>query len=252
MNITKEIIQRVENMILLAWPAEIEEKYHSWILRANRGVSKRANSVFTVGTMPKTINWLNELEYFYEQHSIPPCYYISELTPIEVEQTLSEAKYKKVNDMYLLYHESEKIVRNMKKDRELNATFESDASEKWIKSFLTLEGHDQSMEAGFQIIFNKISIPKAFITLYQNEQVIAHGTIAIKDDWGYISNVVVDQQFRRRGYGSQVILQLAKWALENETKYVFLQVLKSNKAGLKLYDHLGFMKLSESHFRLKQ
>lgn len=251
MNISKETQQLVEQVIALAWPAEIEEPYHSWMLRANRGVSKRANSVFTIGEMPSTDNWLSEIERFYDNRLLSPCFYIGENTPQEVDQLLAKNNYEIINEMYLLYHESKRVVETVEKNNELVTTFNHDVNSSWVDSFMQLERHDTSLREGYEIIFQNIQIPKMFLTLKLNEKVVALGTVAIKDGWGYISNVVVDQRYRRRGFGSQVIRELAKWAYEHDTKYIFLQVKKTNKAGLKLYEHLGFSTLSESHFRIK-
>lgn len=247
----RETKKLVEHVIALAWPSKIEKMYHSWILRVNEGVSKRANSVFTVGEMPKTEHWLKEIESFYEKHSVKSNFYIAESSPPELEHILIAANYEKINDMYLLYHESERVVNEIERMSKLVATYETEVSDEWIDLFLQLEGHEESKRTEYASIFENIKIPKMFLSLSLNERIVALGTIAVKDHWGYISNVVVDQQFRRQGFGSQVIRELAKWSLNNETEYIFLQVLKSNHAGLKLYEHLGFATLSESHFRIK-
>jgi len=245
------VVERVEKIIVKAWPSEIEKRYHSWLLRINRGVSKRANSVFTVGAMPEAKNWLEEIEMFYRKHSLPPCFYISEASPQELDETLKMNGYETVNEMFLLYHKSDEIIAQVKQNEDLSFRFEQFPNESWLDAFIYLEGHADVTKEAYDLIFKRIRIPSGFLTVKLDETIVALGTVAAKDGWGYISNVVVNDSFRRRGYGSQVIRALANWAVEHQTKHVFLQVLKTNHAGMELYHRLGFSKLSESHFRLK-
>ncbi|WP_242490999.1 acetyltransferase [Priestia endophytica] len=43
----------IENLAQNAWPCYIQEKIDNWRMRATFGVSKRANSVHTSGSMPE-------------------------------------------------------------------------------------------------------------------------------------------------------------------------------------------------------
>src|SRR5690625_6709633 len=79
MKITQNTLQIIEKTAMRAWPAKIEKPFYSWQLRANSGVTKRANSVFTLGKMHTVSDWLSKIEAFYIYKAIEPCFYISAL-----------------------------------------------------------------------------------------------------------------------------------------------------------------------------
>ena len=56
-----------------------------------------------------------------------------------------------------------------------------------------------------------------------------------------IGNIVTAKAHRRRGYGTQVVAALVR-DLERRGYRVFLHVLKSNRAAVSFYEHLGFQR----------
>lgn len=251
MEITNETLELVENIAFRSWPAEIEEPFYSWKLRANRGVTKRANSVFTIGKLPAHKKWLEEVESFYNEKAIVPCFYISALSPYVLDDILNQENYEKVGEMYILHQDTKEILQVINSNLSIDVQIEYDASPGWVSSFLELEEYDERLRSYFEIIFHKILLEKAFLTIYLNNDVAAVGTIAIQSGWGYVSNVVVNKRYRQQGIGTQLMRHLAWWAHQNHTERLFLQVLKENKVALSLYERLGFSVLTESHYRMK-
>lgn len=246
-----EKIELVESIAAKAWPAKKTESYGDWILRIHEGVTKRANSVFTVGKMPSSNNWLEEIEKFYETNNVVPCFYITEVTPSTLDDILQRKGYEKETDIYILSGKSKAITECIIESAELTVDRSDYVTEEWMDSFLTLEGHTVESESAFQQIFQQIHLEKSFITLYKENEVTAVATVAIEDGWGYVSNVVVNKQFRRQGIAQQLLLQLARWAKDKGAKQLFMQVLAHNEPALKLYEKLGFTILAKSHYRIK-
>src|SRR5690625_4433719 len=115
----EEIITKLELIAAEAWPAKTMEPFGEWILRANDGVSKRANSLLAIGTIP-TDSWLHIYESFYKSYEIEPCVYISEVTPKEVVEKLFAHDYEVVTKMYILTNEVNTVLKQTKRDPTLD------------------------------------------------------------------------------------------------------------------------------------
>lgn len=246
-----KINRLIETVAAHAWPGEVVKKYGDWLLRANNGVTKRANSVLTVGEIPERKNWLIEIETFYEEKNIRPCFYITESTPEQLDQLLAKNNYKIDTELNILVNDTDKLIGAIEENDRFQISIVNDVTSDWITSFLTLEEHDLNQREAFETIFQGICLPKGFLAICLHDEIVAVATIATEHGWGYISNVVVSEQYRRQGIASQLLFQLAKWASEHDTKNVFMQVLADNEPALRLYEKLGFKKLARSHYRMK-
>lgn len=63
----------IGNLAQNAWPCYTQEKIENWGMKATFGVSKRANSVHIIEAMTEDPTWLQKIEAFYKNKSIPPC-----------------------------------------------------------------------------------------------------------------------------------------------------------------------------------
>lgn len=241
----------IETVAARAWPAGVEEKCGDWLLRANDGVTKRANSVLTIGAMPMQENWLKEIETFYEEKKIRPCFYITESTPKQLDKLLAEKNYEVITRLVILAIETERLIDRIEENDQFKTSVLDHVTPDWLTAFLTLEEHDLNERQAFEAIFKGIRLPKCFLAIYAHNEIVAVATIATEYGWGYISNVVVSKRYRRQGIASQLLLHLAKWAREQNTENVFMQVLSDNKPALQLYKKLGFSQLAKSHYRMK-
>lgn len=250
----KTCLYNLETIAFKAWPASIKQTYGSWIIRSNDGVTKRANSVFTLGEIPNEKTWLKDIEKTYKEHSHQSCFYISELTPIEVDAKLRAHHYLKEGEMYLMKARSKRVRNLIKKRKDICITYCSEVKDQWIYDFLRLESYSKKLFSAYKQIFTNIKLNKCFITIRQknSNEVVALGTIATDRGWGYLSNIVVNEKVRRQGLALQLLRALASWGIENGATHLFLQVLKSNKPALKLYERLQFQYVSSSHYRVKE
>lgn len=246
----EEIITKLELIAAEAWPAKTMEPFGEWILRANDGVSKRANSLLAIGTIP-TDSWLHIYESFYKSYEIEPCVYISEVTPKEVVEKLFAHDYEVVTKMYILTNEVNTVLKQTKRDPTFNVTFEPELTEEWLSNFLKFGKHDELTREAYGTIFSKIKMQKVFVTLWLEGVPVAVATIVADQGWGYICNVVVDEAYRRRGIASQLFFHLATWALQHNAFNLFMQVLQHNEPALQFYNKLNFKYLSESYYLMK-
>lgn len=241
-------LHAIEKFIAQAWPAETEENYNDWILRANAGVTKRANSVYSIGDIPSSQNWLKDIELFYTRQAIMPCFYISELSAPDLDSFLYVQGYEKTGEMFLM----EQLCKATTSPQKYQVEIELAATPAWIRNFLQLEGFSPDSYTAYGNIFSNITLHKAFISLYHEADVVALGTIVVKEKQAYLSNIVVHERIRRQGVAYILMQELANYAHEHGVEKIYLQVLQDNLPAIRLYEKCGFKRIAASHYRMKK
>lgn len=74
-------------------------------------------------------------------------------------------------------------------------------------------------------------------------ELVAYSFCRLILDELHLDNIAVENQFRRRGLGNIMVWILLKIASLQEIKYVHLEVRKSNRAAISLYEKYGFKKV---------
>ena len=71
-------------------------------------------------------------------------------------------------------------------------------------------------------------------------QVVGYAGVLVMADEGYITNVAVFPEYRRRGIGAQIIEVFMNFARANRLAFLTLEVRPSNAAAIALYQGFGF------------
>lgn len=72
------------------------------------------------------------------------------------------------------------------------------------------------------------------------EKVVGYAGLLVMADEGYITNVAVFPEYRRRGVAEQLIAVFDKFARGNRLAFLTLEVRPSNAAAIALYQRFGF------------
>lgn len=78
--------------------------------------------------------------------------------------------------------------------------------------------------------------------LYQNNTLIAYARVKIEQSTARISRVLVDKNFRNKGYGRQIIFWAETEALKNDIQSIEIHALDS---AVEFYKHLGYSQEGE-------
>ena len=92
------------------------------------------------------------------------------------------------------------------------------------------------------------TITDEFSTIYlltESDSVIGYGGIKTVLDEAEIYNVAVKNEYRRHGYGKQIVNKLIEHAASSGAKKIFLEVNEHNRPAVALYLACGFNKISE-------
>lgn len=84
-----------------------------------------------------------------------------------------------------------------------------------------------------------------FIAAVEGEKVIGYIGMSVVIDEGYIFNVAVNADFRRKGVGTALINELVTYGKKNDLCFITLEVRESNQAAISLYSDFGFIKVGE-------
>lgn len=84
-----------------------------------------------------------------------------------------------------------------------------------------------------------------FFTATEEEKVIGYIGMSVVVDEGYIFNVAVNKNFRKKGVGSALVETLVTYAKKNNLCFLTLEVRESNADARSLYEKFGFIRVGE-------
>lgn len=84
-----------------------------------------------------------------------------------------------------------------------------------------------------------------FLTALDDNRVVGYIGMNVVVDEGYIFNVAVDENYRKKGIGSVLIRELVTFGKKNNLCFLTLEVRESNKNARSLYSKFGFIKVGE-------
>ena len=79
-----------------------------------------------------------------------------------------------------------------------------------------------------------------FFIAQQNGSVLGYLGISVILDEGYITNIAVFPEFRKKGIASKLLEFLFDFAKQKELSFVSLEVRESNMPAISLYKKFGF------------
>ena len=84
-----------------------------------------------------------------------------------------------------------------------------------------------------------------FLVAVEDEKVIGYVGMEVIVDEGYIFNVAVSADYRRRGVGYALVRELVTYSMKNSLCFITLEGRESNSAAISLYSKFGFIKAGE-------
>jgi ribosomal protein S18 acetylase RimI-like enzyme len=91
-----------------------------------------------------------------------------------------------------------------------------------------------------------------FLVVDEGGTVVATTLLSFPERTGYISTVVVDPQYRRRGFAKALLERARTIAQAAGRKYVALDVLANNTPARALYESLGYRPLQETQLMVHE
>jgi ribosomal protein S18 acetylase RimI-like enzyme len=131
------------------------------------------------------------------------------------------------------------------------ATMESTASEAWLTTCCQMNQINDRNKGILQRMLGNIIPAKCFASIYHDETVVACGMGVRQGEYVGLFDLVVHPNYRGRGYGTQLVLNLLAWGKKGNARRAYLQVMLNNHPALYLYQKVGFREHYQYWYRIK-
>ncbi len=232
-------IVELEQVAANAWIAHDTERLGGWLLRANNGVTRRANSVLPIGPPVLPLDEVIEKVIdFYKERNLLPRFQMSEASkPIELDRDLSERGFSVGLQVEL---HTAAINHLVKKESVIDVLISNRITDSWMSVYSESSGYDASTMETRKDLMNRTSLHKVFALARINREPVGVGFGVVEDKWLGLFNVAVHPSMRGKGVAQAVNIALAKWGHQRNARSAYLQVESENLPALKLYNKLGF------------
>ncbi len=233
-----KIVQERANNI---WPAEFSYLLNGWILRFSKGVTWRANSVLPLNYWGKNINKdISKVEEIYRKFNSSSKFMLHDQhDPPELLSVLTEASYKPVMPTHVMG----KLFADIdiqSHDNGYSYHFMTNRDPEWYSALTRLSPNRSPYKMTvIGEIMDRVHIPQKRFFYAKNKSDIIGVVLAIIDS-GYmgIMNLAVDPEYRNQGVATNLMYQTINWGKKEDTKWLFLQVEKSNTSARGLYEKI--------------
>lgn len=210
----------IEELSLNHWQSLSTLLYDGWVLRFADGYTKRANSINPIhySTCNLTIK-IKECENIYSAHHLPTIYKITPfIHPMHLDETLEEMGYTLIDTTSV----QTLNLDNISEPKLTSVIINEEITSGWLEDFCRLNHVQNKDKYVMERMLSNIKTKKGFISFYYEEQFVACGLGVIGREYIGLYDIVTEKNYRNRGFGEQMILNLLKWGKENGAKYSYL------------------------------
>ena len=243
------MITTMEELSLNAWASLQTMLYDGWVIRFANGYTKRANSVNPLYS--SNIDLEEKLQFcdsLYREKNLPAVFKLTRAVhPHDLDDRLAERGYQK--DSLTSVQTVDLEVSDLQVP--LTSELQESLSDDWLGNFCAMSAISEAQTETLREILLNIIPRRCFVSLTSNGRVVACGLGVLQSGYIGLFDIVTDPNFRRRGYGQQVVTSILGWGKENGAKMAYLQVMLNNPPALQLYAKLGFREHYQYWYRIK-
>ncbi|MFT3895898.1 MAG: GNAT family N-acetyltransferase [Anaerolineales bacterium] len=244
------MITTIEELSLNAWAALQTMLYDGWVIRFANGYTKRANSVNPI--YPSSMGLDEKLQFcesLYRKKGLPVVFKLTpDIYPRDLDKRLEERGYRKDSPTSVQTADIEFL--------HLQATSEIKIQEslpdEWLDSFRAMSAVSGQHRETLRKILTNIIPRHCFVSLTSGNKIVACGVGVLQSGYIGLFDIVTDPDFRRHGYGQQVVQSILMWGKENGAAMAYLQVMLNNPPALRLYEKLGFLEQYQYWYRVRE
>jgi N-acetylglutamate synthase len=232
------MIRRLEEISLNAWPAFQTQLVDGWVIRFADGFSRRSNSVLPLyPPQGSVLENIRTCESLYRERGLRSIFKLTPAAePKELDLILSAEGYRPEAETAV----QTLALRDATGPAGAGADLRDDLSEEWIAALCALNAYDPRQHETVRALTRLIQPPRTFASIRSGGRIIACGLGVIRRGHLAVFDIVVDKEFRRRGYARQIMHSLLEWGGRQSAAMAFLQVMTNNPAALDMYARLGF------------
>ena len=232
-------INELELIAHNAWLAQERMRLGGWLLRADHGITRRANSVLPLGPPGMEVSTAIDFAIeFFTSRDLIPRFQVSEASlPSEIDTILADKGFSKVFPVEVWTS----VISSLQRMEPSYETVYLDAlSEEWIETYLAASGYNPSSMNTRKGILERTDQPRVYVLARRDESVDAVGFGVVEGNWLGIFNIGTRPDKRRSGAALSINHALGLWGEKQGATRVYLQVETNNNAAKHLYTKLGF------------
>lgn len=243
------LITELELIGAKAWPALVTTKLFGWLLRADKGITRRANSVLPVAFTGKNLDSLiDEVEAFYTRRNLPVYFQMTEASqPPELDDTLQDRGFERELEVHVQTGDVDTIANSVP---DVQAKVLSEPDDAWVSCYSKATGYDSDNISTRLAIMARAQNHRAYSLALIDDEPAAVGFGVVTDQWLGLFGIATRPEFRRRGAARAVNAALADWGKGLGATKAYLQVEVDNDPAIELYQHVGFETLYTYWYRL--
>jgi GNAT superfamily N-acetyltransferase len=221
-----------------AWPAPVQARLGSWILRAADNWTGRANSALAVGDPDRPLEAaIDAVVDWYAQRGQPALINAPMPLAAPVNLALDERGW---TARPLTLVQTAPLPTGLPERRDLPPVELADApSDDW---YTMVAEHKGTLPAAAMRVLT--GVPETVFAHVHDEAgglvAVARGTVTGPGRWHGISLLQTTPDARRRGLAQHVLREMAHWARQHGSSRAYLQVEERNTAAVALYQRVGF------------
>ena len=241
-----DLVWRVEETCLNAWPALRQVLYGGWVLRFSGGLTRRANSANPLAAGGLDAHTLiASCEALYRYQRLPTIFRLPSIIDSTIDARLAAHGYTSEGLSLVLHGDLDTVPAARDPDVQLLER----PTPQWFAAMAQLQRHTKKEASLYRQVVGCLAIPAAFAIRSDERGIAALAYGAIHDGRICYESVVTDPSRQRRGYARRVIGSLAAWAADQGARNACLEVEAANAPARALYEALGFEELYRYHYR---
>jgi ribosomal protein S18 acetylase RimI-like enzyme len=240
--------KRIEEASLNAWPALQQILFDGWILRFAKGYTKRANSVNPLyGNSLDIHEKVDVCEELYEKRGLRPVFRLTPFSsPPDIDQVLESRGYQEADPTYVLHLDLT--------DRKIlplpSSELRVEELDDWMDLFCQFSETSMEKHQTHKEILKSIPFERLLVSLLDSGQPVACGLGVLEGRYFGLFDLITDLGHRNKGYGTQLVSNLLRWAQEQGARHAYLQVMSLNQPARQLYAKFGFETVYQYWYRI--
>jgi ribosomal protein S18 acetylase RimI-like enzyme len=243
------MIRAAEELAMNAWPSLQTLFYDGWVLRFADGYTRRANSVHPLYSSSLNVEEkIQACEEIYQSKELDVVFKMTaSAQPEKLDKALAAKEYKADS------HTSVQVLEldGVDKAPVQTALLTEDLHE-WLPAYCKLSNIGGHREPTLKQLLRNVVPARCFASIRHQGQIVACGMGVQQGQFVGLFDIVTDANFRRQGFGRQLVLNLLAWGKRNGAHTAYLQVMLNNEPALCLYSELGFREIYTYWYRIKR
>jgi ribosomal protein S18 acetylase RimI-like enzyme len=248
---TPSTVRELEEVVVGAWPARDTQDLDGWLLRASGGPTHRGNSVATLAANSELglVQRIARAEAWYaerEQASmfqVGPC-----VAPADLDLALAARGYHKAGEALLARASPDVVVRSTPCTWAVSVA--AQPSPEWLR-VAAAASRFAATRGVFLGCIARLGARSRFVAAHSDDGRAAATCLGIWSGQRLgVYAMLSLPEARRRGAGRAVLHALARSAIADGARELYLLVEPSNIPALALYTSSGFEELYRYHYRV--